>query len=182
MSREPPNAFTPASFRLYLICVVGFLCCTMSGYDGYLLNGLLQNENFRKYFNGTNTGIWVGVISSFYQFGSIAAGLFSGPVLDTYGRKKGIFLGACVVVVGTTIQGTVVYTHSIKQFMAGRFFLGFGAQLAACGGAIYILELCHPAYRGVVTGLFQTFWYVRPNATAREAYRHGVQVDRSNHR
>ena len=141
----------------------------MSGYDGYLLNGLLQNEEFKKYFNGTNIGIWVGIISSFYQFGSIAAVPFSGPALDTLGRRKGIFIGACSIIIGTTIQGTVIYTHSLKQFMAGRFFIGFGAQLAALGGPIYIIEICHPAYRGVVTGLFQTFWYVVWTSAAREA-------------
>ena len=166
---EPPKAFTQASFRLYWICVVGFLCCTMSGYDGYLLSGLLQNEEFRKYFDGTNTGIWVGIVSSLEQFGYLAAIPFSGPVLDTLGRKKGIFIGSCIIIIGTTIQGTVFHTHSLKQFMAGRFFLGFGAQLASCGGPIYVIELCHPAYRGVVTGLYQTFWYALQSPLDHEA-------------
>ena len=60
---------------------------------------------------------------------------------------------------GTLIQGTTIYTHSLSQFMVGRFLLGFGAQLATCGGPIYVAEMAHPAYRGVVTGLYNTFWY-----------------------
>lgn len=170
MSMEPPKAFTQASLRLYLICAVGFLCCTMGGYEGYLLNGLLQNEGFKQYFNGTNTGIWVGIVASFNQIGFIAAVPFSGPALDTWGRRKGIIMGACIIIIGTTIQATVIYTHSLKQFMAGRLFSGFGSQLAACGAPIYVIEICHPAYRGVVTGLFQTFWYVQLNSTARDAH------------
>ena len=130
----------------------------MGGYNGYLLNGLLQNKDFKEYFHGANTGIWVGVVASFIQFGALAAIPFSGPALDTWGRRRGILIGACIVVVGTIMQGTVVYTHSLKQFMMSRFFLGFGAQLSACGGPIYVIEMSHPAFRGVTTGLFQTFW------------------------
>ena len=160
MSIDPPRVFASASIRLYLICAVGFLCSTMNGYDGSLLGGLLQNKNFRTYFRGSNTSIWVGIVSSLYQIGAMAAIPFIGPALDTWGRRKGIFTGARIIIIGTTIQGTSVYTHSLHQFMTGRFFLGFGAQLAACGGPIYVVEVCHPAYRGVVTGLFNTCWHV----------------------
>lgn len=155
---EPPKAFTALGFRLYLICVVGFLCSIMNGYDSSLLDGLLQNHTFRAYFHGSNVGIWVGIVSFLYQIGSLAAVPFVGPALDTYGRRKGIFIGVCIVMIGTSIQGTTIYTHSLSQFMIGRFFLGFGAQLAICGGPIYVVEMSHPAYRGVVTGLYNTFW------------------------
>ena len=155
---EPPKAFTTIGFRLYLICAVGFLCSTMNGYDSSLLDGLLQNHTFRTYFHGSNTGIWVGIVSSLYQIGSIAGIPFVGPALDTWGRRKGIFIGVCIVMIGTSIQGTTIYTHSLSQFMIGRFSLGFGAQLATCGGPIYVVEMSHPAHRGVVTGLYNTFW------------------------
>lgn len=123
--KEPPQAFTTTSLRLYLICAVGFLCSTLNGYDTSLLDGLLQNHRLRTFFHGSNQGIWVGIVSSIYQIGSITGIPFSGPALDTWGRRKGIFLGVCVVMLGTLIQGTTVYTHSLSQFMAGRFLLGF---------------------------------------------------------
>ena len=160
MSIDPPRAFTSASIRLYHTCAVGFLCSTMNGYDGSLLGGPLQNKNFRTYFRGSNTGIWVGIVSSLYQIGAMAAIPFVGPAWDTWGRRKCIFTGACIIIIGTTIQGTSVYTHSLHRSMIGCFFLGFGAQLAACRGLMYVVEMCHPAHRGVVTGLFNKCWHV----------------------
>lgn len=95
-----------------------------------------------------------------YQIGGVVALPFVGPATDSFGRRFGMFLGALTVVIGTVIQGTTSYTGSLGQFMAGRFFLGFGVSLAASAGPIYVVEICHPAYRGVVTALYNTFWFV----------------------
>lgn len=38
--------------------------------------------------------------------------------------------------------------------MAGRFFLGFGVSFTATAGPTYVVEINHPAYRGVVGGMF----------------------------
>lgn len=38
--------------------------------------------------------------------------------------------------------------------MGGRFILGFGVSLVATGGPMYVVEVNHPAYRGVVGGKF----------------------------
>ena len=70
-----------------------------------------------------------------------------------------MFLGAFLIVTGTIIQGTTSLTGSLGQFMAGRFILGFGVSLAASAGPIYVIEVCHPAYRGVVGALYNTFWF-----------------------
>lgn len=130
----------------------------MNGYDGSLLNGLLSNTNFKQFFNGYSDGLWAGVVSSIYQIGNVAAAAFIGPALDTGVRRLGMFLGAAATIVGTLIQGTTLSTHSLGQFMAGRFILGFGVSLAASAGPIYVVVVCHPAYRGVVTGLYKTSW------------------------
>jgi len=43
--------------------------------------------------------------------------------------------------------------------MGGRFLLGFGVGLVATGGPMYVVEVTHPAHRGVVTSLYNTFWF-----------------------
>ena len=159
MLKEPPRPFSSVAIILYLCCLVGFLCSTMNGYDGSLLNGLLANKDFKAYFNGSNDGIWAGIVSSLYQIGGVVALPFVGPAVDTWGRRMGMFLGSVVIILGTIIQGTTNLTGSLGQFMAGRVFLGFGVSLAASGGPIYVVEVCHPAYRGVVTALYNTFWF-----------------------
>lgn len=158
MIKEPPKAFTKVALILYGASFIGFLCSTMNGYDGSLLNVLLNNSEFLANFGGTDKGIWAGIVSSIYQIGGVVALPFVGPAVDTWGRKMGMFIGATIIILGTIIQGTTSYTSSLGQFMAGRFLLGFGVSIAASAGPIYVVEVSHPAYRGVVTALYNTFW------------------------
>jgi MFS family permease len=44
--------------------------------------------------------------------------------------------------------------------MGGRFVLGFGVAITSTAGPAYASEMAHPAYRGVLTGIFNTFWFV----------------------
>ena len=155
---EPPRPLAFRSIVLYASALIGFLCSTMNGYDGSLLNVLLSNDAFLANFNGTNNGIWAGIVSAIYQIGGVVALPFVGPAVDTWGRKVGIFIGAALIIIGTVIQGTTSFTASLGQFMAGRFLLGFGVSIAATAGPIYVAEISHPAHRGVVTGLYNTFW------------------------
>jgi len=156
--KEPPKPFSWRATMLYFACLCGFFCSTMNGYDGSLLNGLLQNPNFKDFFHGTNNGIWAGIVSSMYQIGSVIAIPFIGPAIDTWGRKVGMFLGALTIIIGTIVQGTTISNASVGQFMGGRFLLGFGVSIVASAGPVYVVEVCHPAYRGVVTALYNTFW------------------------
>jgi fucose permease len=74
------------------------------------------------------------------------------------GRRFGMSLGAAVIIIGVIIQGTCVHTHSVHQFMGGRFFMGLGVQLVSSAGPCYVVEISHPAYRGTVTALYNVFW------------------------
>ena len=158
MIKEPPKPFNLVAIALYASSFIGFLCSTMNGYDGSLLNVLLSNNAFLAFYNGTDDGIWAGIVSSMYQIGGVVALPFVGPAVDTWGRRMGMFIGAVLIILGTIVQGTTSYTANLGQFMAGRFLLGFGVSIAASAGPIYVVEICHPAYRGVVTALYNTFW------------------------
>ena len=95
-----------------------------------------------------------------YQIGQVAAIPFIGPAIDTFGRRFGMFIAAMIIIIGVIIQGTTIYNASVGQFMGGRFLLGFGVGILGSAGAIYIVEISHPSHRGVVTGLYNVFWYV----------------------
>lgn len=136
---------------IYLFSIIGFFCSTMNGYDASLINNLLQNKWFQEYYGVEKDGIWAGIVSSMYQIGGVVALPFVGPIIDGLGRRVGMASGALIVVIGTIIQGT---SHSSSQFMGGRFMLGFGVSLSASAGPMYVVELNHPAYRGVVGGTF----------------------------
>ncbi|EKG20499.1 Sugar/inositol transporter [Macrophomina phaseolina MS6] len=159
MLKEPPSPFNKNSVILYFCCLVGFCCSTMNGYDGSLLNGLLASDDFKAFFGGSEDGIWAGIVTAMYQIGSVVALPFVGPCIDKFGRKGGMFIGSLTIVVGAIINATTYYTASIGQFEAGRFVLGFGVSIATAAGPMYVVEVTHPAHRGVMTALYNTFWF-----------------------
>jgi MFS family permease len=73
------------------------------------------------------------------------------------GRKWGMFLGSSVIIFGTVIQATC---KTLAQFMVGRFILGFGVAITSAAGPAYVSEMAHPAYRGIMTGMFNVFWFI----------------------
>ena len=158
MLKEPPQPWTWATIQLYCACFIGFFCATMNGYDGSLINNLLNNEQFLKYFGGKEGGIWAGIVTSMYQIGGVTSLPFIGPSADTFGRRFGMWIGCVIIIIGTIVQGLSPF-KSVKQFMAGRFLLGFGVNVASAAGPMYVVEVSHPAYRGIVTAIFNTFWF-----------------------
>ncbi|GAB1217457.1 hypothetical protein ATERTT37_006696 [Aspergillus terreus] len=158
--QEPPTLAHPTTLLLFACLMVGFFCQTMNGFDGSLFSGLLANTIFLDHFNGRNAGIWAGLVSAMYQIGGVCALPFVGPAIDTWGRRVGMFLGSFLIVLGTIVCGTTIANASVGQFMGGRFLLGFGVSIAAAAGPIYVVETTHPAYRGVVTGYCNTFWFI----------------------
>lgn len=158
MLREPPRPFTWNTCQLYAACFIGFFCATMNGYDGSLINNLLANQRFLDFYGGSNDGIWAGIVTSMYQIGGVVSLPFIGPSADTYGRRFGMWIGCVLIIVGTIVQGVATHENGVKQFMGGRFLLGFGVNVASAAGPMYVVEVSHPAYRGIVTAIFNCFW------------------------
>jgi MFS family permease len=156
---DPPSAWSRGQIFIYCFSFVGFLCSTMNGYDGSLINNLLQNPWFREKYGVESSGIWAGIVSAMYQIGGVVALPFVGPVLDGFGRRVGMLSGSALIVVGTIIQGL---SHSSGQFMGGRFLLGFGVSLAASAGPMYVIEMNHPVYRGRVGGKLLSYSFSSP--------------------
>lgn len=149
----------PRTLLLFAALLIGFFCQTMNGFDTMLFGGLLNNkEYFLKHFNGENKGIWAGLITSMYQIGGVCALPFIGPAIDQWGRRAGMLIGSVFIVLGAVVQGLTVANASEAQMMGGRFLLGFGVNIAAAAGPIWVVETAHPRYRGVVTGLCNTTW------------------------
>jgi MFS family permease len=73
------------------------------------------------------------------------------------GRKWGMHIGSLIVIIFTIVQATSL---NLAQFMIGRFMLGFGVAICASAGPTYVIEMAHPSYRGVMTALYNSFWYV----------------------
>ncbi|RFU31831.1 hypothetical protein B7463_g4510, partial [Scytalidium lignicola] len=146
--------------QLYFFSLIGFFCSTSNGFDSSLFGNLLANDSFNDFMNVGNVGIGAGIVTAMSQIGGVAALPFIGPAIDTWGRRGGMFIGGMVITVGVIIQGTCVANHNIHQFMGGRFFMGMGVNIISAAGPCYVVEISHPAYRGVVTALYNIFWPV----------------------
>jgi MFS family permease len=68
-----------------------------------------------------------------------------------------MFIGSVIIVFGAIIQATC---RGLAQFMIGRFILGFGCAITSAAGPTYVSEMAHPAYRGIMTGMFNSFWFI----------------------
>jgi len=158
--KEPPIPWNAIAFQLYACSIVGFFCSTSNGFDSSMFGNMIINPAFKAFFNVGTVGIGAGIVSSMNQIGGVVAIPFIGPMLDTYGRRFGMFVGASIIILGVIIQGTVIYTHNAGQFMGGRFFMGMGVSIVSSAGPCYVVEINHPHYRGVVTALYNVFWPV----------------------
>ncbi len=153
---EPVKKLGKGMIQLYAICALMMLGASMGGYDASLMGNLLAMPHFRSTFGVSILGVKAGLISAMFSIGSVCALPFIGPCADTWGRRVGIGMGCTIIIMGTVVQGTA---HRLPQYLAGRFFLGFGGAIAGVGPA-YVVEIAHPVYRGVIAGLFNCCYYV----------------------
>ncbi|KAF3014327.1 hypothetical protein E8E15_002782 [Penicillium rubens] len=160
---DPPNPWSAQMRKLYLFMTVAYLCSALNGFDGSLMGALLPIEQFRNTFGSGLVGAKASLIQGMYTIGGVSALPFVGIILDTWGRRSGMFLGSVGVIVGTILGGTA---NKMDQLLASRFFLGWGYSLASAAAPAYVVEMSHPAYRDILTGLYNCQYFVGAIAAA----------------
>ncbi|KAH8697871.1 lactose permease [Talaromyces proteolyticus] len=151
------NPFTRSMYRLYVCLLVAYLCGCLNGYDGSLMGGLNAMTTYQSFFHMQSAGSSTGLVFAMYNIGSIPAVLLTGPINDYFGRRMGMFTGATIIIIGTCIQAPSI---NKGMFLAGRFILGFGVSFCCVSAPCYVSEMAHPAWRGTLTGLYNTTWYI----------------------
>ncbi|KAH1594724.1 hypothetical protein KXX34_001844 [Aspergillus fumigatus] len=142
---------------LYLCLVPAALGVEMTtGYDGSVLNGLQAVETWQTYFN-TPSGALLGVLNASYNLG----GLITLPIVpyvnDRFGRKHSITFGSVILIIGVILQSA---SQNVGMFLASRLVLGTGIPFAVSGASQLLAELTYPRERAVITGLFNTSWFI----------------------
>ncbi|KZT51093.1 general substrate transporter [Calocera cornea HHB12733] len=152
---DPPNPWAPHMLRLYAVLFISYLCATTNGFDSNTFGGLLATQTFLDHFriNDKNEG----VITAIYVIGNCLGSLFAATLADRYGRRAGMAVGSIVCIIGVCLQTT---SNTIPVLMIGRFILGLGAVFCSTAGPAYAVEMSHPAYRGVLTGLYQSCFFL----------------------
>lgn len=112
---------------------------------------------FHESFGLTGAGPSSGIVFIIYNIGQLATLPITPYLSDGYGRRVGIFIGCAVILIGTAVQGAA---PNLGAFMAGRAILGAGAAIAQAIGPAYAVEIAHPGYRGLMAGMYNTFWCI----------------------
>jgi MFS family permease len=158
-SVHPLYSVTKPLNQLYLCLLIATLNSCINGYDGSLMGAINSYKQYRSYFGFDETEGTpdTGIVYAIYTIGNLVGSFVAGPATDFRGRKWGMFIGTSIIMVGACVQATC---SNLGGFMGGRFVLGFGVAITSTAGPAYVSEMAHPVYRGVCTGVFNTFWYV----------------------
>jgi MFS family permease len=145
--------------QLYGCLLMATCNSCINGYDGSLMSGINTYKQYRDYFGfPTDKGTpGTGIVYAIYTIGNLVGSFVAGPASDFKGRRIGMFTGSLIIVIGACIQATC---NSLAQFMTGRFILGFGCAITSSAGPAYVSEMAHPSYRGLMTGIYNCFWFV----------------------
>lgn len=146
----------PLSNRSGLSLVVGAIGATaflLQGYDQGVMNGLLTLPTFERQFPSINTSvdhsesrsILQGTVVAIYEVGCAVGALSCFIVGDILGRRKTIFLAACIVVIGTILQAT---PFGIAQLIVARIITGLGVGAFTATVPMWVTECSKAHNRG----------------------------------
>ncbi|KAF8523361.1 major facilitator superfamily domain-containing protein [Hysterangium stoloniferum] len=125
------NPLSKQSLILYALIVMAALCSFSAGYD----------IRFTDAFNPGNSAKVTGIIFSIYPLGQVPGSLVASAICDRWGRRSSLFVGSVMVIVATTMLTT---SHTLGQFLAGRFLLGAGISFTDIAAPTYCIEIAPP--------------------------------------
>ena len=167
---DPPKPWSKNMLWLHSYTLVSVFCSSLYGFDASLMGSLLVMTSFQHEFGSEVDGVKAAYITSMFQIGSVVSIPFIGESMDRFGRPFGMFIGCSIVIIAVTLQGTASVDDQLGQYRAGRFLMGFGTRLAGAAAPAYIVEISHPAYRGVMTGVYNCTYDVGGVVCAGVAY------------
>ncbi|RDW60059.1 putative hexose transport-related protein [Coleophoma crateriformis] len=144
------------SWLLYLILLVAFLNATSSGFDGALMGSINAESQYKNFFHLKETGSSTGIVFILYNAASTCGCAFGGPVMDYFGRRRGMQSGCVFTLAGAALAAA---SRTLAQFKASRFLLGFGIILQTLSAPVYVTEMVPPQWRGKLGGFYNTFYF-----------------------
>jgi MFS family permease len=93
-----------------------------------VMSGIISADPFMNYFPETlHNSTWQGFVTAIYEIGCLAGAIAMLVFGDALGRRKGIMIGAFIMILGTIIQVTAFKGHhATAQFIIGRVVTGVG--------------------------------------------------------
>ncbi|KAL4816214.1 general substrate transporter [Aspergillus spinulosporus] len=148
--------WSKTSIHLYFCIFISFCCACANGYDGSLMGAVFAMDHYQATFKTGMTGEKVSVVTSLYTVGSMVATPFSAVISDNLGRRKCMFAGGWVIIIGSIVIATA---NTLAHFIVGRFILGFGIQIMVVSAPAYAAEISPPHWRGRAVGFYNCGWF-----------------------
>ncbi|CDZ98511.1 general substrate transporter [Phaffia rhodozyma] len=123
------------------------------GYDLGIIGSVLPSTNFLETMNHPNDTV-IGFITSMMLLGAFVGCIPSSLVADKFGRKKAIFVGSIIFIIGGSLQTAA---QGLGEMLAGRGLAGVGIGMLSFLAPLYQAEIAHPSIRGRLTTLQQFF-------------------------
>ncbi|QRW13631.1 Sugar (and other) transporter [Ceratobasidium sp. AG-Ba] len=128
------------------------------GYDTGVIGGTLALPSFRHDFGLDRASqherdTLSGNIVSTFQAGTFFGSLLTFPLVEKYGRKKGMLAAGFVFMIGAVLM-TAANGH-LGMIYAGRGVAGLGIGSASLIIPVYIAEISPPSIRGRLVGIFE---------------------------
>lgn len=108
------------------------------------MTDVIASPHFLNTFNTTKTSSIVGAINSTFSGGAAFGALFGGVIMDKYGRRKTIGIGAFICTIGAILQAA---SYQYVNFLVGTWSSGFGLADNLEQMLTMPLQSFHDAYR-----------------------------------
>ncbi|KAH9909705.1 general substrate transporter [Xylariomycetidae sp. FL2044] len=133
-----------------LITAVATTDFLLFGYDQGVMSGIVSAPAFTSDFPEVTDSTYEGFVVSIYAVGCFLGACFILTFGDYLGRRKSIFTGATVMIVGVIIQITAIPPGggSMAQFIIGRCITGIGNGINTSTVPTYQSECSHSHNRG----------------------------------
>ncbi|KAI0844503.1 general substrate transporter [Daldinia vernicosa] len=115
------------------------------GYDQGIFAGALISADFIETFPETKDPAISGITSSCFSLGAFFGCLASFLLGDRLGRKKSVYVGLAVNVIGVVLQ---IAAYHLPQMIVGRIINGFGMGITSSTCPVYVAEASPTNIRG----------------------------------
>jgi MFS family permease len=111
-------------------------------------------------------------LNAIQNVGQLVALPFCAFACDYFGRKKTLVFGACIILLGTGLQGgaqnsksktscqtdLIFLTFVDGMFIAARGIIGFGLGFNITAAPILIMELAFPTQKAPMVSIYNSLW------------------------
>ena len=129
---------------IYFLSIFVSLGVFLFGYDQGVMSGIITGPYFRDYFNQPGSAE-IGTMVAILEVGAFISSLCVGTMGDLLGRRRTIFYGACIFVIGGACQ---TFSTGMPMMMLGRIIAGLGVGALSTIVPVYQSEISPPHNRG----------------------------------